>query len=174
MKTLVGIIMGSDSDLPVMQDAAKVLEGFGIGCEVHTLSAHRTPKAVTDYVKKAEVAGYKVFICGAGGAAHLAGVVAAHTALPVIGVPIMNKATSGIDALFATVQMPPGIPVATVAIGGAKNAGILAAQMIGASDKTVREKVTQYKKRMAKDIATKDAQLQEKGFKKYLEEKGLL
>lgn len=174
MKTLVGIIMGSDSDLPVMQDAAKTLEGFGIGCEVHTLSAHRTPKAVMDYVKKGESEGYKAFICGAGGAAHLAGVVAAHTALPVIGVPIMNKATSGVDALFATVQMPPGIPVASVAIGGAKNAGILAAQIIGASDKAVREKVVAYKKKMAKDITAKDEKLQEKGFKKYLEEQGLI
>src|SRR3989344_4465910 len=117
--TLVGILMGSDSDLPVMQEAAKVLEEFGIGSEVHTLSAHRTPEAVVEYVKKSEAAGYKAFICGAGGAAHLAGV----------------------DALFATVQMPPGIPVATVAINGAKNAGILAAQIVGTSDEAVRAKV---------------------------------
>ena len=110
--------MGSDSDLPVMQDAAKVLEELGIASEVHTLSAHRTPDAVVEYVTKSEAGGYKVFICGAGGAAHLAGVVAAHTALPVIGVPIMNKTAAGVDALFSTVQMPPGIPVATVAING--------------------------------------------------------
>jgi len=173
--TLVGIIMGSDSDLPVMKDAAEVLEKeFGIGSEVHTLSAHRTPEAVVEYVTKSEASGYKVFICGAGGAAHLAGVVAAHTALPVIGVPIMNKATSGVDALFSTSQMPPGIPVATVAINGAKNAGILAAQIIGAGDSVVREKVTAYKAKMAKDIVAKDTELQEKGFKTYLEDHGLL
>ena len=173
-KPLVGILMGSDSDLPIMQDAANVLEEFGIGSEVHTLSAHRTPEAVVEYVKKSEAAGYKAFICGAGGAAHLAGVVAAHTSLPVIGVPIMNKTTAGVDALFATVQMPPGIPVATVAINGAKNAGILAAQIIGAGDSNVLQNVRTFKEKMAKDITAKDAELQEKGFKKYLEEKGLI
>ena len=173
-KPLVGILMGSDSDLPVMQEAAKELEEFGIGCEVHTLSAHRTPEAVVEYVQKSEADGYKVFICGAGGAAHLAGVVAAHTALPVIGVPIMNKTTAGVDALFSTAQMPPGVPVATVAINGARNAGILAAQIIGAGDDAIREKVKAYKEKMAKDIQMKDAELQEKGFKKYLEDKGLI
>ena len=173
-KPLVGILMGSDSDLPVMQEAAKVLEELGIASEVHTLSAHRTPEAVVEYVTKSEAAGYKVFICGAGGAAHLAGVVAAHTALPVIGVPISNKAAAGIDALFSTVQMPPGIPVATVAIDGAKNAGILAAQIIGAGDSNVLQNVRTFKEKMAKDIAAKDSELQEKGFKKYLEEKGLI
>jgi len=173
-KPLVGILMGSDSDLPVMQEAAKVLEELGIGSEVHTLSAHRTPEAVVEYVTKSEAGGYKVFICGAGGAAHLAGVVAAHTALPVIGVPIMNKTTAGVDALFATVQMPPGIPVATVAINGAKNAGILAAQIIGAGDSNVLQNVRTFKEKMAKDIAAKDSELQEKGFKKYLEDKGLI
>ena len=173
-KPLVGILMGSDSDLPVMQDAAKVLTELGIDSEVHTLSAHRTPEAVVEYVTKSEKTGYKVFICGAGGAAHLAGVVAAHTALPVIGVPIMNKTAAGVDALFATVQMPPGIPVATVAINGAKNAGILAAQIIGAGDESIRTNVTEYKKKMAKDIVAKDEELQKKGFKKYLEDKGLI
>ncbi|MDP2649127.1 MAG: 5-(carboxyamino)imidazole ribonucleotide mutase [bacterium] len=173
-KPLVGILMGSDSDLPVMQDAAKVLEEFGIKSEVHTLSAHRTPEQTVEYVKKCEADGYRVFICGAGGAAHLAGVVAAHTALPVIGVPIMNKTTAGVDALFATVQMPPGIPVATVAINGAKNAGILAAQILAASDVTLQSKVTDYKKKMAESILKKDAELQEKGFEKYLKDKGLI
>ena len=173
-KPLVGILMGSDSDLPVMQDAAKVLAELGIGSEVHTLSAHRTPEAVVEYVTKSEAGGDKVFICGAGGAAHLAGVVAAHTALPVIGVPIMNKTTGGIDALFSTVQMPPGIPVATVAINGAKNAGILAAQIIGAGDSNVLQNVRTFKEKMAQDIGAKDAELQEKGFKKYLEDKGLI
>ncbi len=170
----VGIIMGSDSDLPIMQEAAKILDELGIGSEVHTLSAHRTPEAVVEYVRASETAGYKAFICGAGGAAHLAGVVAAHTPLPVIGVPIMNKTTAGVDALFSTVQMPPGIPVATVAINGAKNAGILAAQIIGAGDPAVLQKVRTYKEKMASDIAAKDQQLQEKGFKKYLEDVGLI
>ncbi|RJQ34040.1 5-(carboxyamino)imidazole ribonucleotide mutase [Candidatus Parcubacteria bacterium] len=175
-KPQVGILMGSDSDLSVMQEAAKVLEEFGIGSEVHTLSAHRTPEAVVEYVTKSEASGYKVFICGAGGAAHLAGVVAAHTALPVVGVPLLSSkmGAAGVDALFSTVQMPPGIPVATVGIGAAKNAGILAAQIIGAGDSTVKAKVTAYKEKMAKDIKAKDNELQEKGFTKYLEEKGLL
>ncbi len=176
MKTLVGILMGSDSDLPIMQEAAKVLEEFGIGSEVHTLSAHRTPAAVMAYVQKSEADGYKAFICGAGGAAHLGGVVAAHTALPVIGVPLVSKSmnTGGLDSLYSTVQMPPGIPVATVAINGAKNAGILAAQIIGVGDMDIRAKVIAYKEKMAKDIVAKDTELQEKGVKKYLEDKGLV
>src|SRR3989338_8491732 len=175
-KPIIGILMGSDSDLPVMQEATKVLEEFGIGSEVHTLSAHRTPEAVVEYVKKSEAAGYKVFICGAGGAAHLAGVVAAHTALPVIGVPLISTkmGAAGVDALFSTAQMPPGVPVATVAINGAKNAGILAAQMIGAGDEGIRAKVKAYKEKMSGDILAKDQKLQEKGFKKYLEEQGLI
>ena len=157
-----------------MKDAAVVLEQFGIGSEMHTLSAHRTPEAVIAFVKKSEEAGYKVFICGAGGAAHLAGVVAAHTALPVIGVPILNKATAGIDALFSTAQMPPGIPVATVAINGARNAGILAAQIIGTGNSNILENVRMFKEKMAIDIVAKDRELQEKGFKKYLEDHGLV
>ncbi|MEN9560776.1 MAG: hypothetical protein RIQ56_49 [Candidatus Parcubacteria bacterium] len=171
-KPVVGILMGSDSDLSIMKEAADVLDQFGIGCEVHTLSAHRTPAVVIDYVQKSEASGYKAFICGAGGAAHLAGVVAAHTALPVIGVPLISKTmgAAGLDALYSTVQMPPGVPVATVAINGAKNAGILAAQIIGAGDDAVRKSVVAYKEKMAKDIAAKDAKLQEKGVKKYLEE----
>ena len=166
--------MGSDSDLSVMKEAAVILEELGISSEVHTLSAHRTPEEVVSYVTESEKGGYKAFICGAGGAAHLAGVVAAHTALPVIGVPIMNKTTAGVDALFATVQMPPGIPVATVAINGAKNAGILAAQIIGAGDEEIRKNVIAYKAKMAKDIKAKDMELQEKGFETYLKEKGLI
>ena len=175
-KPLVGILMGSDSDLSVMQEAAKVLEEFGIGSEVHTLSAHRTPEAVVEYVAKSEASGYKVFICGAGGAAHLAGVVAAHTALPVIGVPLLSSkmGTAGGDSLFSTAQMPPGIPVATVGIGGAKNAGILAAQIIGTGDSNILQNVRMFKERMAKEIVAKDTELQEKGFKKYLEDKGLI
>ena len=175
-KPLVGIIMGSDSDLPVMKEAAEVLEQLGVALEVHTLSAHRTPEAVAKYVSESEMNGYKVFICGAGGAAHLAGVVAAHTALPVIGVPLMSAkmGSAGVDALFSTVQMPPGIPVATVGVNGAKNAGVLAAQIIGAGDQEIRKNVVAYKAKMAKDIVTKDQTLQEKGFKRYLEERGML
>ena len=173
-KPLVGIIMGSDSDLPVMKDAAEILEQLGVSSGIHTLSAHRTPAEVVEYVEKGEKDGYKVFICGAGGAAHLAGVVAAHTALPVIGVPIENSATKGLDALFSTVQMPPGVPVATVAINGAKNAGILAAQIIGAADESIRAKVVAYKKTLGAGVLAKDANLQKNGFKKYLEEKGLI
>lgn len=168
--------MGSDSDLPIMREAAKVLSEFGIGSEVHTLSAHRTPEAVVNYVIKSEADGYKVFICGAGGAAHLGGVVAAHTALPVIGVPLTSKTmgAAGLDSLYSTVQMPPGIPVATVAIGGAKNAGILAAQIIGSGDPEIRAKVVAYKEKMAKDITAKDNELQEKGVEQYLKDKGLV
>src|SRR3989344_6737675 len=173
-KPLVGILMGSDSDLPVMQDAAKVLEELGIGSEVHALSAHRTPTAVVEYVKASEANGYKGFICGAGGAPHLAGVVAAHTALPVIGVPIMNKTAAGVDALFSTAQMPPGIQVATVAINGAKNAGILAAQIIGTGHSNILQNVRMYKEKMATDIVAKDTELQEKGFQKYLADHGFI
>ena len=177
-KPLVGILMGSDSDLSVMKEAAEVLEQLGVGSEVHTLSAHRTPEAVIEYVQKSEAAGYKAFICGAGGAAHLAGVVAAHTALPVIGVPMMNAkmGAAGVDALFSTVQMPPGIPVATVGISGARNAGILAAQIIGTGSEhsNILENVRMYKEKMAKDIVAKDNELQEKGFAKYLQDKGLV
>lgn len=166
--------MGSDSDLSVMKDAADVLEKeFGIGSEVHTLSAHRTPDAVVAYVADAQRRGFKVFICGAGGAAHLAGVVAAHTPLPVIGVPIHGKTMGGLDALLSTAQMPPGVPVATVAINGAKNAGILAAQIIGTGDEAVRAQVVAYKERMARAIEAKDQELQEKGVPKYLSEHGL-
>src|SRR3989344_3427508 len=172
MNTQVAIMMGSDSDLPVMQSAAKVLEDLGVGSEIHVLSAHRTPQATVEFVKDAEAKGIKVFICSAGMSAHLAGVVAAHTALPVIGVP-MGKSAAGIDALFSTVQMPPGVPVATVAIDGGKNAGILAAQIIGAGDPNILQNVKMFKEKMTNEIQVKDTELQEKGFKRYLEEKGL-
>ena len=166
--------MGSDSDLPIMQEAVKALQEFGIESEIHVMSAHRTPVAVPEYVKGAEQKGLKVIIASAGMAAHLAGVVAAHTSLPVIGVPLATKDTAGVDALFSTVQMPPGVPVATVAINGGKNAGILAAQIIGAGDMEVRKKIIAYKEKVAAEVMKKDQNLQEKGFKKYLEEKGLI
>jgi len=173
MQILVSIMMGSDSDLPVMQDAAQVLEELGISSEMHVLSAHRTPEAVVAHVQEAQAKGVKVFICSAGMSAHLAGVVAAHTPLPVIGVP-MGKSVAGVDALFSTVQMPPGVPVATVAIDGGKNAGILAAQIIGAGDESIRQRVVKYKEKCGLDVLAKDQALQEKGFKKYLEDAGLV
>ena len=171
---LVAIIMGSDSDLGVMKDAAEILKEFGVESEVKVLSAHRTPDQAIEYAKSAEKNGLKVIIAGAGGAAHLAGVVAAHTSLPVIGVPISNKATAGLDALLSTVQMPPGIPVATVAINGAKNAGILAAQIIGTEHSNILKNVGMFKAKMGADVLAKNEKLQEKGFKKYLEEQGLI
>ena len=165
--------MGSDSDLGVMKDAAEILKEFGIGSEISILSAHRTPDETSKYVESAVERGLKVIIAGAGGAAHLAGVAAALTPLPVIGVPIVSKTLSGVDSLFSTVQMPPGVPVATVAIGGAKNAGILAAQIIGVSDSDVRQRVVAYKKQIAVEIMAKNEKFAG-GFKKYLEEQGLI
>jgi 5-(carboxyamino)imidazole ribonucleotide mutase len=142
---IVGIIMGSDSDLPVMQEAAKQLEAFQIPFEMTIVSAHRTPARLYEYSQTAEQRGLKVVIAGAGGAAHLPGMVASITPLPVIGVPVKSSALSGEDSLLSIVQMPPGVPVATVAINGAKNAAILAAQMLGTADLEIRDKVRAYK-----------------------------
>ena len=168
--------MGSDSDLSTMSAAAKVLEEFGISSEIRVLSAHRTPFQVVAWVGSAEAGGTKVFIAGAGVSAALPGVVAAHTACPVIGVPLTsrNSAAGGLDAILSIVQMPPGVPVATVSLDGAKNAGILAAEIIGAGDAEVRERVRVYKKKMTDDILAKDGKLQEKGAKAYLEESGIV
>jgi len=156
-KPLVGIVMGSDSDLPVMEEAKKVLDGFGIPCEMTVASAHRTPKRAHEYTTTAKERGLKVIIAGAGGAAHLAGVLAAGTTLPVIGVPVESSSLKGLDSLLSTVQMPGGIPVATMAIGkaGAKNAGILAAQIIGLSDKKVEAKLAEFKESMVKEVEDK-------------------
>ena len=165
---LVGIVMGSDSDLPVMKDAAAVLDEFGIPWEIVISSAHRVPDKTAAYARNAAERGLKVIIAGAGGAAHLAGVIAGHTPLPVIGVPVASGAMNGVDALYATVQMPPGIPVATVAINGARNAGILAAQVIGAGQTEVREKITAFKGKMARRVEAKSEQLQELGIEGYL------
>ena len=142
-KILVSIVMGSDSDLEIMREAGKALEEFGIGYEMDVTSAHRSPERTADFARKAAGRGIQVIIAGAGGAAHLAGVIAAHTTLPVIGVPIPSTSLQGMDSLLATVQMPAGIPVATVAIGkpGATNAGILAAQMIGLGDAAIAKKL---------------------------------
>lgn len=137
----VGIIMGSDSDLPVMQAAADQLKDLGVGYEMTIVSAHRTPQRLYDYAKEAEGRGIQVIVAGAGGAAHLPGMVAAISVLPVIGVPVKSSALSGEDSLLSIVQMPPGVPVATVAINGAKNAGLLAAQMLSLADPALREKI---------------------------------
>ena len=142
----VGIIMGSDSDLPVMQAAADMLDRLGVPYEITIVSAHRTPARLYEYAQTAASRGLKVIIAGAGGAAHLPGMAAAITPLPVIGVPVKTSALSGEDSLLSIVQMPPGVPVATVAINGAKNAGILAAQILGASDSALLDRVERYKR----------------------------
>lgn len=167
--TKVGIIMGSDSDLPVMQEAAKMLEELGVESEVTIVSAHRTPDRMVEYAKEAEEKGIKVIIAGAGGAAHLPGMTAAFTHLPVIGVPVMTKTMKGIDSLLSIAQMPPGIPVATVAINGAKNAGLLAAQILAISDDAVREKLVAYRKTQEDTVLAKAEKLEETGYEKYLE-----
>lgn len=160
--------MGSDSDLPVMRQAVDVLEALGIPCEVAVLSAHRTPDRAAAYAREAAGRGLRVLIAGAGVAAHLAGVLAAHTPLPVIGVPVKSGALQGLDALLSTVQMPPGVPVATVAVNGAKNAGVLAAQIIGAGDPGVRARIEEYKAGLAAQVEAKNARLQELGVDGYL------
>ncbi|MBY0539339.1 5-(carboxyamino)imidazole ribonucleotide mutase [Patescibacteria group bacterium] len=171
---LVGIIMGSDSDLPIMQDAAKLLEEFGVASEVTVVSAHRTPERLYEYAKGAEAKGIRVIIAGAGGAAHLPGMTAALTPLPVIGVPVATKTAGGIDSLFSIAQMPFGVPVATVAINGAKNAGLLALQILGAGDDALRAKVAAYKQKMEEDVLKKASAIEEKGFSKYLSDSGLV
>jgi phosphoribosylamine---glycine ligase len=154
MNISVLILMGSDSDAPTMQAAVDVLREFDIGCEMTVASAHRSPERVMRLLSEAPGRGVKVFIVGAGAAAHLAGVVAAHSTLPVIGVPIDSSALKGLDALLSTVQMPPGVPVATVSIGkpGATNAGVLAAQILALGDKTIAGKLEAYKKRLAEKV----------------------
>ncbi len=160
-KPLVGILMGSDSDLPVMQEAAAMLQEFGIDYEMTIASAHRTPKKVVEYTQTAEKRGLKVLIAGAGWAAHLAGVVASHTTLPVIGVPIDSSPLKGIDALLATAQMPGGVPVATMSLGksGAKNAGVFAAQIIAIADVKVANRIRVFKVEMERDVEEKARRL---------------
>jgi phosphoribosylaminoimidazole carboxylase PurE protein len=159
---LVSIVMGSDSDLEIMREAGKSLEDFGIGYEMDVTSAHRSPDRTAEFARNAASRGIRVIIAGAGGAAHLAGVIAAHTTLPVIGVPIPSTSLNGMDSLLATVQMPAGIPVATVAIGkpGATNAGILAAQMIALADSGVAKKLNAYKEKLARGVEEKSKKLQ--------------
>ena len=156
---LVGILMGSDSDWPVMKAAAEALAGFGIGSEAKVISAHRDPHGLEEYVSSAITRGLKVIICGAGGAAHLAGVTAAFTTLPVIGVPILGKSTDGLDSLLSMVQMPPGVPVATVAINGGRNAGILAAQIIATGNAALAEKLKQFKVKLTEESRAKNKTL---------------
>lgn len=151
--------MGSDSDLPVMQPAADACAEFGIPCEMRVLSAHRTPDDTAEYATSAVTRGLKVIIAGAGGAAHLAGVVAAGTTLPVIGVPVLGKALAGLDSLLSMVQMPPGIPVATVAVNGGRNAGLLAVQIIATGEPSLAEKLVAFKDRLAEDSRAKNKTL---------------
>ncbi|MGN6564902.1 MAG: 5-(carboxyamino)imidazole ribonucleotide mutase [Thermomicrobiales bacterium] len=149
VQPLVGIVMGSDSDLPTMREAAASCERFGVPYELRVVSAHRTPRDMADYATQAHERGLKVIIAGAGGAAHLPGMIAAHTPLPVIGVPVRTTALSGLDSLLSIVQMPAGVPVATVAIGGAANAGLLAVQMLAAHDPALLARVLAYKEELA-------------------------
>lgn len=160
-KPLVGILMGSDSDLPIMQETAAMLQEFGIEYEMTIASAHRTPKKVLEYAQTAEKRGLKVLIAGAGWAAHLAGVVASHTTLPVIGVPIDSSPLKGLDALLATAQMPAGVPVATMSLGksGAKNAGVFAGQIIAVSDVKVANRIKVFKVEMERDVEEKAKRL---------------
>lgn len=158
-KSFVGILMGSDSDWPVMKAAAEALKEFGIASEAKVISAHRTPRDLEQFASGARDRGLRVFICGAGGAAHLPGVTAAFTTLPVIGVPIQGKALEGMDSLFSIVQMPPGVPVATVGINAARNAGLLAAQIIGSGDAALQKKLDEFKLRLAEESRAKNKTL---------------
>src|SRR5262245_8604815 len=158
-KPLVGILMGSDSDWPTMKAAADACAEFGITHEVQVISAHRTPEDLAEYARKAHKRGLRVIIAGAGGAAHLPGVTAAYTPLPVIGVPVMSKALKGLDSLLSIVQMPSGIPVATVAIDGARNAGLLAIQILAVSDSQLQQKVLKFKERLAQESRAKNKNL---------------
>ena len=163
-KPWVGIAMGSDSDLPVMHEAARLLEAFGVSCEVTITSAHRSPLKTLRYIEDSEKKGVELFIIGAGGAAHLAGVVAAHSILPVIGVPMESPSLKGMDSLLSTVQMPSGVPVATMAIGsaGAKNAAILAVQILAKRYPALKEKLRRYKTQLAQDVEAKNQKIQRK------------
>lgn len=157
----VAVIMGSDSDLPIVNGAIKTLKELGIGVQAHVMSAHRTPKLACEFASNARANGFSVIIAAAGKAAHLAGVLAAHTTLPVIGIPIKSSTLDGLDALLATVQMPKGIPVATVAIDGADNAAILAAQIIGVADNEIASKLEAMKLAMTEEVIAKDKKLQQ-------------
>jgi 5-(carboxyamino)imidazole ribonucleotide mutase len=166
---VVSIIMGSDSDLKVMKDAAEMLEEFGIACEVTVVSAHRTPQRMLDFATKAHTRGIRVIIAGAGGAAHLPGMVASITPLPVIGVPVKsNNSIDGWDSILSILQMPNGVPVATVALNAARNAGILAAEIIGVSDKNIMQKIIAYKNTLKETVIDKAGKMEKEGYKKLL------
>ncbi len=166
----VAIIMGSDSDLPIMKDAAKFLDDMGISYEITILSVHRCPEAAAEYAKSLKERKVKVIIAGAGGAAHLPGVFAAQVPCPVIGVPIMSKTLNGVDSLYSIVQMPSGIPVATVAINGAKNAGILAATILSTSNDDLYKKICDYKASMNESVLKKNEKLHDIGYEAYLKD----
>lgn len=165
---LVGVIMGSDSDLPTMKEAIAVLEAFQIPHQVAIVSAHRTPEKMFEYAKTAHIRGLKVIIAGAGGAAHLPGMVASLTPLPVIGVPVVTRTLQGVDSLYSIVQMPAGIPVATVAIGNAKNAGLLAVQILATGDANLLEQVVAYRQSLSESVLEKQANLEKLGYRDYL------
>lgn len=165
---MIAIVMGSDSDLPVMAAAIAICEDFGITPAVHILSAHRTPREMVAFAETAHTEGFRVIIAGAGGAAHLPGMVAALTPLPVIGVPVPTKHLGGLDSLYSIVQMPRGIPVATVAIGNAQNAGLLALQILGSHDPSLQTKLIDYRATLHDQVWEKEAQLQQLGYQDYL------
>ena len=167
-QNLVGIIMGSDSDLPTMQAAIAICEKFRVSHEVAIISAHRTPERMVNYARTAHERGLKVIIAGAGGAAHLPGMVASLTPLPVIGVPVATRNLQGVDSLYSIVQMPRGIPVATVAIGNAQNAGLLAVQILATSDSQLSTQVQQYRQELSAMVLDKQAQLEQLGYQEYL------
>ncbi len=165
----VAVVMGSDSDLKTLQPAVEILDQFGIRNEVRILSAHRTPKEMMDFAQMAESNGYGVIIAGAGGAAHLPGMVASFTTLPVIGVPVKSKALSGIDSMYSILQMPSGIPVATVAIDGGLNAGLLATQILAINNIELKNKLKIYRSHLHDHVTEKDKSIKEMGSKKYLD-----
>ena len=167
-KKEVAIIMGSDSDLTIMKDAAQILEDFNISYDLTIVSVHRTPKRMVQYATEAGQKGIKVIIAGAGGSAHLPGMIASLTSLPVIGVPIRGNSLDGLDSLLSIVQMPPGVPVATVAINGGKNAAILACQILGIENKTIFEKIEKYKLQLKNKVLTKASKLEKTGWKGYV------
>lgn len=164
----VGIIMGSDSDLPVMAEAAALLKSLGVSAETTIVSAHRTPDRLTEYATSARSRGLRVIVAGAGGAAHLPGMVASHTVLPVVGVPIQTKAFQGLDSLLSIVQMPAGIPVATVAVNGGKNAGLLAARILAASDTDLADRLESYARNLEAEVLAKAQRLEAEGPEAYL------
>lgn len=166
----IAVIMGSDSDLPTMQDAIATCTTFDIGCHVEIISAHRTPDRMVEFAKTAHQQGIKVIIAGAGGAAHLPGMVAAISPLPVIGVPVKSRHLQGLDSLYSIVQMPGGIPVATVAIGNAKNAGLLAVQILAAQRPALLEQVSQYRQELSDSVHAKQSRLADLGYQQYLAE----